>query len=160
MPWPLQNPALLSVAPPEGHIATVHMVLALHWLQPPLPSHWPFVPHKVAAVEAQSPAKSALPAGTLEQVPADPERLQATQVPLHSVSQHTPSTQNVLAQSAAAVQEAPMPLVPQRPSVHALPATHSVLFWQESMHAVPAALQVYGSHERFVPAMQMPVPEQ
>ena len=160
MPWPLQKPALLSSLPPAGHMATVHIVLGLHRLQPPAPSHWPFVPHDVAGEDAQSPAKSALPAATFEQVPAEPERLHARHVPLHSVSQHTPSMQKVLAQSAAAVQVAPNPLVPQRPSTHIFPATHSVVSWHESMHAVPAALHVYGAHERLVPAMQIPVPEQ
>lgn len=91
---------------------------------------------------AQLPAKSVLPEGTFEHVPAEPERLQARHVPVQSVSQQTPSMQKVLAQSAAVVHEPPKPLVPQRPSTHVLPATHSAFPWHESMQEVPAALHV------------------
>ena len=141
MPCPLQRPALRSVEVPDEHMAMVHAVLAPHLPQPPLPSHWPLVPQVLAVVAAQSPARSPVPAGTFAHVPTEPEPLQARQVPTHASLQQTPSAQNALAQSAAAVQLAPSPLVPHRPPLQLLPTEHSAVIEHESMQEVPLTLQ-------------------
>jgi hypothetical protein len=86
-----------STTAPFEHAPGLHIVPAAYMRQPPLPSHAPSSPHVVTSDGAHWPgACGAPPAGTNAQIPGEPWTLQAMHVPVHAVSQHTPSTQKPL----------------------------------------------------------------
>ncbi len=74
--------------------------------------------------------ESAVPSGTVVQVPTEPLRLQAWQASPHALSQQTPDEQYCFPSfldvwhSAAALQEAPGGLRPHDPFMHELLAEH------------------------------------
>jgi hypothetical protein len=75
----------------------------------------PSVPQVEAACATQVRRGSAAPAGTSEQTPIADASAQVRHAPVHAFSQHTPSTQKPLVQSAALVHASPLPFVPQLP---------------------------------------------
>jgi hypothetical protein len=64
------------------------------------------------------------------QWPTDPVWLQDTQLPLHAMLQHTPSTQKPDEQSPLAWQTAPLALLPHLSATHCCPPTHVALVAQ------------------------------
>src|SRR5580692_8486593 len=107
----------------------------IHLRQAPAPSHMPSNPQLVCVSAAHSLSGS-LPAVTGRQRPSAAPVLalaQALQRPAQAVSQQTPSTQNPLRQSVAALQRPPLP-----PSTRlSLPASVAPLPAAASMPAAP-----------------------
>jgi hypothetical protein len=116
------EPALHVPAP--SHVQTPFTALASHlpgaqivpvgyWRQAPAPLHMPSRPHDVTSVAAQSSGlRGGAPFGTNEHTPGDCGLLHTMHVSPHALSQHTPSTQNPLAQSPAQPQAWPFALLP------------------------------------------------
>jgi hypothetical protein len=83
-------------------------------MQPLAPSH---AAQLVGTLTPPSRPTGTLPAGLGEQVPRVPGSTQLSQMPLHAVLQHTPSTQTPAAQSSVRPQGCPRPtLGTQRPA--------------------------------------------
>jgi hypothetical protein len=84
-----------------GHAAAAQQAPLVQWLL----AHWPLLAHEMPLAETHCPLPlhacepehtgfvSVPSAGMLAQVPTDPERLHAWQVPLQALLQQTPSTQ-------------------------------------------------------------------
>lgn len=124
--------------------------------QCPAPSQSPSVRQPPAPVSVHWVAGvGALPAGTGEQVPAEPASAHDRQVPVHAVSQQTPWAQNPDTHEAAVVQAAPGGSLPQLPFAQTLGAVQSALVVQVTLQAaVPQAngVQVAVVAGRHVPA--------
>src|SRR5690242_17995940 len=84
------------VAEPLLHVAAAHVVPLAYFWQAPMPSQEPLVPQDAAVWSVHSLSGS-VPDTTLPHTPSAPAPffalLHAWQVPLHALSQHTPSTQ-------------------------------------------------------------------
>ncbi len=106
--------------------------------QLPVPSHLPFVPHAAAPLSLHSPRGSTLSAATVRQRPGEPGNAQEWQVPVQAVSQHTPSTQNPEAHSAAPPHGNPGGFGPQVLFWQIAPSSQSVSVSQDFVQA-PAA---------------------
>jgi hypothetical protein len=81
------------------------------------------------------PVGSAFPAGTGEQVPTCPARLQDWQLPAQAVAQQTPWAHAPLLHSVAAAHPAPLALRPQEPFTQAAGATQSASDAHVDLHA-------------------------
>ena len=113
---PAQFPALQGE--PEGYRS--HL---------PAPSHMPSRPQVAASLLAQSLAvRGTLPAGTGRQVPSELSSEQVMQVPVHALSQQTPSTQNPLLHWVSQEQARPGSLFRVPSSVHILDASAASVF--------------------------------
>jgi hypothetical protein len=92
VPIPSQVRVLFTVAPVQ--VASTHEVPAVHFRQPPAPSHVPSRPH----VEVDSAVHNMRGSGAAidwnVQNPREPVMLHARHAPSHALSQQTPSTQN------------------------------------------------------------------
>jgi hypothetical protein len=67
---------------------------------------------------------------------------QASHWPAQAPSQHTPSTQLPLVQSALAVHALPSPFAPHEPDTHGLGAAHGSLAEQVRLQLTPSAAQL------------------
>jgi hypothetical protein len=104
LPAPLQVLAAVSVDPLQ---LAAPQPVPLGWtLHAPRPSQPPERPQVLAACAGHSPPGS-MPSGIEVQVPPEPPRLHAWQVPPQAVAQQTLSTQVLLAHWPAAVQAMP-----------------------------------------------------
>jgi hypothetical protein len=157
VPAPSQVAAGVSTEPVQ--LAAAHWVPLGQSRQCPAPSHSPSVRQPDAAVIAHwLRAAGAWPAGTGEQVPADPVSAQDMQVPVQAVSQQTPCAQKPETHDAAVVQAAPGGSLPQLPLLQTLGATQSALVVQVALQElVPHA---NGSHIAVVALRQVPAPSQ
>jgi hypothetical protein len=93
------------------------------------------------------------------QVPANPDRLQARQPPVHDLLQQTPCWQKPVAHSLLPRQAAPADFFTQVPPMQ----TKSVPQSLDDVHAdrqVPLPPQAKGSQARVAPARQTPLPSQ
>src|SRR4051794_24053673 len=92
LPLPLQVEVAARFVFPL-HVGGAHTVPATCRAQAPAPLQVPFVPHVDAAVTAQTPRGSSVPAGTGAQLPAEPATAHDVQLGQLATPQHTPSTQ-------------------------------------------------------------------
>ena len=120
------------VAVPAVQAALAHSVPLGHKRQPPLPSQVPSRPHVLAKSCVQLLFGSC-PAGTGEQYPALPVRLQVVHMLVQAVSQQTPSTQKPRSHWLACVHATPTPSLPAASGVGDEPSTPD-----ESSGASPA----------------------
>lgn len=142
-----QAPAAVQVyvlsASEAAQVGVRHVVPAASRWHPP----WPLHP-LVHASCLQVPVGSAPPAGTARQVPTDPSRLQAMQVPLQADEQQRPCAQIPgAAQSSLRLQTEPMGRLPQELFSQTLPATHWASLWQYVAQRLPLQPRK-GAHER------------
>jgi hypothetical protein len=124
--------------------------------QPPAPSHFPSVPQVDGAWVGHMLRRSSRPAAIGMQVPSADGSAQDRHGPTHAWSQQTPSTQWLLAQSAAAAHGWPRLFLPQLPFWQAMPATQSLSLVQRLMQA-PSA-QRYGAQFCMPGGRQLPRP--
>ena len=100
--------------------------------QPPVPLHTLPVPHS---------SPGSVPSGIAVHVPTLPGRLHAWQVPLHAVSQQTPSTQLPVEQTVPSVPQ--LPPGPRQVRWHAPAPSHAFMheptLAQSPLGSVPAA---------------------
>ena len=116
------------------------------------------MPQVEAALCAHWPP-SALPAGTLVQVPALPGTAHERHVPVHAVAQQTPCWQKPELQSSFAPQAAPMGALPQLRAVQTLPELHWASVVQV-VRQVPSVPQAKGVHGRPEVGTHVPWPSQ
>jgi hypothetical protein len=134
---------------PVVHIGAVQVVPARYLRHAPAPSQVPSRPQVSAPLSAHWPSGSC-PAGIVEHVPAVPARAHELQIPLHSVLQHAPSSQNPELHSSGAVHAPPSGFLPQLALMHVFGAVHSASFeqtvWQTAFapHTKGAQLCVAG----------------
>jgi hypothetical protein len=91
VPAPSQVRAGVSVVPAQ--LAAAHCVPAATWRHFPAPSHVPSLPQTFVVVAHWLAGVGAAPAATGVQVPVEPVRLHAWQVPVQAVLQQTPCAQ-------------------------------------------------------------------
>jgi hypothetical protein len=102
-PWPSQTLTSLTESP--WHLPGLQTVPATYLRQWPAPSQLPSRPQVDTSELAQvDGVRGGSPAGTNVHTPGALATLQALHVSLHSLLQHTPSTQKPLTQSAAHMQ--------------------------------------------------------
>jgi hypothetical protein len=182
-----------AIVPPPltMHAYAPHDVLPAAWLQLPAPSQVVLAAVELAhdaehgvfcaaclhacAVPLQPPGvqivllpagqtpRGSLPPGTSEHVPFDADSAQYWQVPLHAVSQQTPSTQCGLAslpfwQSLLVEHIDPSGFLPHELPLQTLPAEHSVPPDVHEGQQTLVSLQTYGAHVIVVPGLQVPLP--
>jgi hypothetical protein len=88
-------------------LAAPQTVVATYLRQPPLPSQVPSCPH-VDGSSATHSERGSVPGSAFLHVPRLLVAAQVWQLPLHAVSQQTPSTQKPLAQSPVTTQAVPL----------------------------------------------------
>src|SRR6185295_9435532 len=81
------------------------------------------------------------------------------QVPVHTMSQHTPCWQVPEAHSLPSVHGAPCTLRPHTVPLHTLPPEQSAVVAQ-LIRQLPAAPHMYALHETAPPSTQVPAPSQ
>jgi hypothetical protein len=81
------------------------------------------------------PRGSALPAGVGVHLPSVAGRVQLRHAPVQALSQHTPSTQFPLMQSAFALHALPSLILPHDLLMQACPASHSLSARHEVLHS-------------------------
>lgn len=146
-PAPSQVAAGLKVLPEQ--LACWHPVLVDHGLQAPLPLQVPSFEQSPAAalLATHRCLGSGPPPRTGEQVPTFPDTLQLIHKPPWAAapqaeSQHTPSVQMPVPQSAPTVQTAPFGLSPHALFTHVLGATQSLSRLQLDRQAEPLQTKV------------------
>lgn len=117
-PLPSHFESLVTLFVPGLQLAGLHTT-SPHSAHRPAPSHLPVLPQLLcgSALQAGCPALGASPAANGVHTPALSGRLHALQLSVHSDWQHTPSAQNVEAQSAPEAHEPPSTVVPLIPPV-------------------------------------------
>ena len=127
-------------------VADPHGVPAAYFWQAPLPLQKPLRPQEEAPASAHW-ASGSWPAGTAMQVPTDPVRLHALQVPAQAALQQTFCAQKPELQVVPVVQAVPFEARPQLIVVvlQVLGAAQPALLVQEVAHPVPAALHANGA---------------
>jgi hypothetical protein len=158
LPLPLQVAA--GVATPAAHEASRQGVPEGWLRQAPAPLQVPSVPQLVAGVTMHMPLGSATPEGTLVQVPTEPPTVQLRQPPAQASLQQTPSAQMPETHSGPALQEVPLPFLPQMLLWHWLGGTHWLLASQDEKQAPLLALHLNGAQAWVAPARQVPLPSQ
>lgn len=156
---PLPSHAAAGVTVEPLQVAPAHAVPAAYFWQAPLPLQKPLVPQVVAPASLQW-ASGSCPAGTATQVPTEPVRLQALQIPVQAVAQQTPCAQNPELQVAPVAHAVPFGERPQLfvAVLQVAGAAQSVLLAQAVLQAVPAALQAKGAQLAGVAVWQVPAP--
>jgi hypothetical protein len=119
-PPPSQTAANVSVPPVQD--SGVQTVLAGYLRQAPAPSQVPSCPHDGAPSSAQPP-RGSVPGAAGTHTPACSGVAHDMQAPAHAVSQHRPSAQKPLSQSAGAAQGAPFGIPPGSASPSTPPLT-------------------------------------
>lgn len=157
VPVPLQVAGGVYVVPVQEPAAqTVPLGQSRQW---PAPSHRPSVRQPAAPVSVHwVVGDGALPAGTGEQVPAEPASAHERQVPVQAVSQQTPCAQNPDTHDAAVVQAAPGGSLPQLPFAQTLGETQSAFVVQVALQA--AVPHAKGVQVAVVAGRQVPAPSQ
>jgi hypothetical protein len=143
---------LLAQASPAQTVPTLYL------LQPPAPSHAPFVPHVAAPWSLHIFRTSAVPAGMGVHAPSEPASAQLLHAPPQAWSQQTPSTQKPDAHSVPSPQAPPGCFRPQLPLTHAIPGAQSALVVQVVLHA-PCA-HANGAQSVTPGGWHMPAPSQ
>jgi hypothetical protein len=139
-PRPLHVSAFVDV--PAVQDAATHTVPDAWSWHVPVPLQKPFVP-QLAAVWAVHSASGSVPTRIGPQLPSvDPAPFliceHASQSPVHTLSQQTPSTQKLLVHSFAPAHAAPTGFfVPHTPLTHVLPVEQSVSAVHDALHAPP-----------------------
>jgi hypothetical protein len=154
-PPPLQDTEVLTtpslqVACPQETVGSANTQAALTPLQ-----RLPQVP----AAHAARPLRGVWPAGSVAQMPAEPERSHAWQEPVHGESQQKPSTQFPDTHWVALVQRLPLPTLPHEPPTQGWP-WQSASVVQVVPHAVPSLLHLNGAHATAGATLHMPSPSQ
>ena len=157
VPLPSQWLAKTAVFPEQE--APTHVVPAGQSRHAPAPSQLPSAP-QVFCVMAVHSLSGSTPAEMNPQAPSRPAPflavVQAWHVPVHAVSQQTPSAQWPLAQSVSTLQPRPLAFTPHEPLLQGMGALHCAELVQLVKHAV--APQRKGAQSVVVPALQTPIP--
>jgi len=136
VPAPSQVCVPVKVTVPVGQVAAPQAVpLAYFWQEPAW--HLPLVPQEAAPWSLHIPAGSALPVGTLVQVPSVPESAQDWQGPAQVLSQQYPCAQIPLLHAALVAQVAPLLAGPHELAVHRFGVTHWVSTVQAEKQVLP-----------------------
>jgi hypothetical protein len=143
---------------PAMQCSPAHVVPGAYVRQPPLPSHFPSVPHDPAPWSVQIFRGSLDPAGIGVQVPIAVDSAQVRQLPVQAESQQTPSTQKPLVHSPAAPHDCPFGFRPQLPFWQDWPLTQSASDEQRLRQAPPE--QRKGAHPSSPCGRQTPTPSQ
>ena len=118
----------------------------------------PFVEHFALPRSLHVPRGSAFPATIGVHVPSDATSEQLRQAPVHAVSQQTPSTQKLLAQSAFARHALPGAILPHDLLTHAWPGSQSASMRHPLLQTPPA--QRLGLQLATPGGLQVPRPSQ
>jgi hypothetical protein len=140
VPLPVQVPEEVSVEPLQLAFRQA-AVMPCFWQAPP-PSQKPVFPQVLGAAPGHPLLGSTAPAGTFVHVPCAPMTAQLLQPSVQALLQQKPSMQFPEVHSLAALQAAPLLLVPQLPvALQVLGGRHWLLVLQDAVQSVPAALQ-------------------
>jgi hypothetical protein len=158
MQLPIPSQRAASVCTAVEQVATLQIVpVACRW-HLPVPSQLPSLPQVVGSAGVHWPV-GARPNGSGKQRPGELAWLQAMQVPVQTLSQHTPCWQVPLAHSLLTVHETPRTFLPQMPPLQTLPGEQSALVLQLTRQA-PLVPHMYSLQAIVAAALQVPAPSQ
>jgi hypothetical protein len=136
VPFPSQVRPEVNVELPVGQEGAAQEMPPAYFRQAPLPSQKPSVPQVVFPWSWQVPCGSAVPFGTLLQVPGAVVSAQDWQTPVQAVAQQTDCEQNVDEHSAPVTQACPGGLRPQEPLMQTAGEAQSELAVQEFLQTL------------------------
>ena len=156
---PIPSQVAASVCTAVEQLATLQIVpVDCRW-HLPVPSQLPSLPQVVGSAAGMHWPAGAGPNGSGKQRPGEVAWLQAMQVPVQTLSQHTPCWQVPLAHSLLTVHETPRTFLPQMPPLQTLPGEQSALVLQLTRQA-PLVPHMYSLHMIGAAAAQVPAPSQ
>jgi len=156
---PAPSQVLAGVNVDTVHDAPTQVVTAVHRRHAPAPSHMPSRP-QLKVVSCVHSLPGSVPAVTGRHRPLAAPVIapaHALQLPLHAVSQHTPSTQLPLAHSEPAPQTVPLVLgATHTVPIQALPGAQSLIDAHVVLHVVVP--HAYAPHDVVLTVWHVPVP--
>jgi hypothetical protein len=158
LPLPSQVRPVVSVDPPPGQEGARQEVPPAYFRQAPLPSQKPSWRQLACPWSRQVPCGSAVPFGTLVQVPGALVSAQDWQTPVQAVWQQTPWAQKPEPHSADVTHDWPGPLSPHDPLMQTAGEAQSPLVTQELLQTLTP--QAYGKQDEEFGVTQLPVPSQ
>jgi hypothetical protein len=158
VPFPSQVRPEVKVELPVGQEGAAQDVPPAYLRQAPLPSQKPSVPQVVFPWSWQVACGSAVPLGTLLQVPGAVVSAQDWQAPVQAVAQQTDCEQKLDEHSAAVTQACPSGLSPQEPLMQTAGEAQSEFAVQEFLQMfVP---HWYGKQGAALGVTHLPAPSQ